>query len=135
MSWPLTLAALQDTLSSGPRLGRTSWTAVRSGSDTPVGHFSLTLLDGGRTVRIGRILLDPRLRNQGLGLQLIRSAISAADATGAKTQTLAVLEGNDRAAHIYLSHGFEPTGETTVVPVEGVGWTSIEMSRPAPGRL
>lgn len=60
---------------------------------------------------LGNIALLPEYQNRGLGAQLVRGVIAAADGLGVAV-SLQVLKSNPRARQFYEELGFTEAGET-----------------------
>lgn len=97
--WPLTVAQL---LLMDQLPGFTAW--VLTENEVPVGHFDLTVADS--EARIGRVIIDPSRRGNGLAHALIRSAVEQARAAGASSVALNVIAGNEPAIRTYRGAGF-----------------------------
>lgn len=70
----------------------------------PVGHFDLTQHD--ETFRIGRVIIDPERRGQGLAGTLIALAVAKGQALGGSRITLNVIAWNSPAIRTYQRIGF-----------------------------
>lgn len=82
-------------------------------------------------VRIGRLIVDPGKRGQGLGRLAVTSLVQhATEAYPQGTVTLGVFEQNVNARCLYESIGFRDTGAQRSVDVNGETWASIEMEKP-----
>ncbi|NUW31459.1 GNAT family N-acetyltransferase [Nonomuraea sp. SMC257] len=99
---------------------------------TPVGHFGLRLQPGGRSVRLGMVLVAPSARGRGRGAALVRAAVGAAFADFEVEQVeLGVYAHNERARTIYERLGFrEGERHPRSVEIGGEWWTSITMILP-----
>ncbi|MDI3331888.1 MAG: GNAT family N-acetyltransferase [Micrococcus sp.] len=87
-------------------------------------------------VRIGRVLVDPGQRGQGLGRAMMQLLIKRAAARpGVRRLTLGVFEGNRPARVLYESLGFADTGGRVPIQVGQQIWTSLEMKRELVGNL
>ncbi|MFG3000852.1 GNAT family N-acetyltransferase [Streptomyces sp. NPDC048340] len=129
--WPLDDAQL-DAYAAEP--GRHIWTAVRGGDPegpaVPVGHISLN------GTRLGRVLIAPEARGQGLGEALLTLVIRRAfGELGLPDIGLGVWAHNTAALHLYEKLGFR-TEEILpgVEEVDGVPWTAVQMRLEAPDR-
>ncbi|PFG39898.1 acetyltransferase (GNAT) family protein [Georgenia soli] len=60
--------------------------------------------------------VDPYARGSGAAALLVSAVREAAAAEGARTLTLFVADGNDRARHLYERLGFRSTGERQALP-------------------
>ena len=58
----------------------------------------------------------PEARRAGVGDQLVRAVIDFARACGYERLYLDVADENAPAIGLYAKHGFEPTGEATLMP-------------------
>jgi len=101
LQWPLTAKQLADMEQID---GMTAWVLVDSASSSPVGFFDLIVKH--RLARLGRVIIDPQRRGQGLGHALVRFAIRQARQLGATELTLNVIIGNDPAIRAYERTGF-----------------------------
>ncbi|NUW40081.1 GNAT family N-acetyltransferase [Nonomuraea rhodomycinica] len=98
----------------------------------PVGHFGLRLQPGGRSVRLGMVLVAPSARGHGRGAAMVRAAVGVAFADPEVEQVeLGVYAHNERARTIYERLGFraEETHPRSI-EVGGEWWTSITMILP-----
>lgn len=87
-------------------------------------------------VRIGRVLVDPGQRGQGLGRAMMQLLINRAAARpGVRHLTLGVFEGNRPARALYESLGFVDTGGRVPIQVGQKIWTSLEMKLEFVGNL
>ena len=131
LDWPLTDAELRAYVDEGAR-GRLIWTAVTVEAGAPVGHASLLIRDGGPVGRLGRILICPTRRGEGLGRALMDACAQAAFAVdGVQTLTLGVYSHNVRALRLYQSLGFSEVARAPAAfEVDGERWTGIEMELP-----
>jgi len=84
--------------------GTTAW--VMEVEQRLAGHAQLTC--SGNAVRLGRVLIDPPQRGQGLGHRLVTSAIEQARQQGAVRIDLSVLADNQAARRLYATLGFTP---------------------------
>jgi ribosomal protein S18 acetylase RimI-like enzyme len=89
-----------------------SWIVREDGQ--PIGYLILTLgysvEYGGRDGFIDDLYLVPAARGRGVGGKLLEFALASAAALGIKTLHLEVEPGNQPAARLYRSAGFEETG-------------------------
>lgn len=60
------------------------------------------------------IVVDPKLRGQGIGSQLMEQAIAFAHSKGCRRITLLLDADNDSAKKFYLSHGFSHSNMVTM---------------------
>jgi RimJ/RimL family protein N-acetyltransferase len=130
--WPLStnqLRAYFEESRSGQRL---LWSADAIKDGALVGHASLALKAEGAVGRLGRVLVDPARRGEGLGRALVTSAVTAGFAqTRIDTLTLGVYRHNTAAHQLYESIGFLAT--QTPIAATTIGdrsWDSIEMQLP-----
>jgi ribosomal protein S18 acetylase RimI-like enzyme len=70
-----------------------------------VGHFDVTVV--GHVARLGRIIIDPRLRGQGYAVPLVTLAVERAQQVGASTARLNVVANNTPAVRAYRRAGFD----------------------------
>jgi RimJ/RimL family protein N-acetyltransferase len=70
-----------------------------------VGHFDLTL--AGHVARLGRVIIEPRLRGQGLAVPVVTLALEEARQIGATTVRLNVVANNIPAVRAYRRAGFD----------------------------
>lgn len=82
--------------------------AVRSEDDALVGYLFGSIGEG--VFHINNIAVDPRVRRQGVGRKLLRSALAQASRRGAKTATLEVRASNLTAQALYREFGFTVVG-------------------------
>lgn len=80
------------------------WIAELGGSHA--GSLALTD-EGNDTAAVRWFVLDPRLRGEGLGRQLMVELVAFAKGAGYATVGLETFTDLRAAAHIYRSHGFE----------------------------
>ncbi|MFJ4467202.1 GNAT family N-acetyltransferase [Streptomyces sp. NPDC089424] len=59
-------------------------------------------------VELARLVVDPDIRGQGLGRELVRRLLARAVEAGFDDVFMRVHPGNDRALRCYLGAGFEP---------------------------
>lgn len=93
---------------SAERGDRLLFKAVDRESGEAVGHIELGAIDRrNRSLRIGRVLVDPSLRGRGLGDAMMRAALSQAfDEMEMHRVDLWVFEENARAITCYERVGF-----------------------------
>ncbi|MCP2344513.1 GNAT family N-acetyltransferase [Nonomuraea roseoviolacea] len=106
---------------------------VATGPDgTPVGHFGLRAQPGGRSVRLGMVLVAPSARGRGRGAAMVAAAVGAAFADPRVERVeLGVYAHNERARRIYERLGFREGEEhPRSVEVGGAWWTSTTMILP-----
>jgi len=135
--FPLTrehlLGHLRESAERGDRL---IFKAVESGGGgEAVGHVELGAIDPrNRSLRIGRVLIDPARRGQGLGAAMMRAALAKAfGELGMHRVELGVFDVNPRAIATYERVGFRRDGvrrESFEVP--GGYWSEVVMSVLAP---
>lgn len=119
-----------------PTTGRRESLVLRAGSAA----VATGALEGRRPgeVRIGRVLVDPGQRGQGLGRSMMQLLINrAATRRGVRHLTLGVFEGNRPARALYESLGFVDTGCRVPIPLRTVlsphrcfGWAFAELLVP-----
>lgn len=81
---------------------------VRSADDALVGYLFGAIGEG--LFHINNIAVDPRVRRQGVGRKLLRSALVQASRRGARTATLEVRASNLTAQALYREFGFTVVG-------------------------
>jgi [ribosomal protein S18]-alanine N-acetyltransferase len=81
---------------------------VRSEDDTLWGYLFGSIVEG--TFHISNVAVDARVRRQGVGTKLLRSALVQASRRGAKTATLEVRASNLTAQALYRDFGFTVVG-------------------------
>ncbi|MBP0935019.1 GNAT family protein [Streptomyces goshikiensis] len=130
-SWPLDEAQLT-AYAAEP--GRHTWTAVAPGTGRPVGHISLRRHQDAPGARVGRVLLAPDARGQGLGEALLTLAVERAfGELGLPELDLGVYAHNTPAVRLYEKAGFRTHRVIRdVEQVDGVWWTALQMRLPAP---
>ncbi|WOF22574.1 GNAT family N-acetyltransferase [Microbacterium betulae] len=107
MTWPLTVQQMQDMVAIR---GSTPY-AVVTVSDDLVGHFDLTI--DGTIARLGRVIVSPALRGQGLPADVVDLAFAQARRLGADAVHLNVIAANVPALRTYWRAGFATTeGDT-----------------------
>ncbi|MEV7523264.1 GNAT family N-acetyltransferase [Streptomyces sp. NPDC091371] len=123
-SWPLDDAQLT-AYAAEP--GRRTWTAV-SRDGRPVGHASVA------GTRLGRVLIAPGARAQGLGRALVSQAVELCFGELALPEiTLGVWSHNTAAIRIYEDLGFRTHQVIeNVEEVDGTPWTAHQMRLPSP---
>jgi RimJ/RimL family protein N-acetyltransferase len=130
--WPLSTGQLHAYFEQSRSGLRLLWSAVTTQDGALVGHTSLAIQAQGATGRLGRVLVDPGRRGQGLGRALVTAAVAAGFAqTRIDTMTLGVYRHNTPAHRLYESIGFSST-QTTIAAttVADQSWDSIEMQLP-----
>ena len=68
--------------------------------------FSWTVERGGNVAWLDELYVVPRMREHGIGGELLGEAIAAAQAAGCLTMELEVETSHARAEHLYRRHGF-----------------------------
>lgn len=86
--------------------------------------------------RLGRVLVDPAQRGEGLGRALVTSAVTAGFAqTRIDTMTLGVYRHNTAAHRLYESIGFLATQTTIAATTVGDrSWTASRCNYPTGGQ-
>jgi RimJ/RimL family protein N-acetyltransferase len=138
--YPLTREHLQGHLrDSAARGDRLIYKAVDAERHEAAGHIELGALDPrNRSLRIGRVLLDPAVRGRGLGAEMMRAALTRAFGEHqAHRVELGVFDVNPRAIRCYEGVGFRREGvrrDSFRVPeaLGGKYWSEITMSILAP---
>jgi RimJ/RimL family protein N-acetyltransferase len=130
--YPLTREHLQGHLrDSAARGDRLIYKAVDVDRREAVGHIELGALDPrNRSLRIGRVLLDPAARGRGLGGEMMRAALTRSfDEHRAHRVELGVFDVNPRAIACYERVGFRREGmrRDSFKAPEGY-WSEITMS-------
>ncbi|MET4001780.1 MULTISPECIES: GNAT family N-acetyltransferase [Arthrobacter] len=110
LTWPLSTKKLSE-MESNPNLS--AWIGSSDSNGKRVGHFDLT--QHGVSFRIGRVIIDPAQRGQGLAGLLVAQAVAKGQALGASRITLNVIAGNSPAIRTYERIGFRTT-PTSVEP-------------------
>ncbi|MGB4780335.1 GNAT family N-acetyltransferase [Microbacterium sp.] len=100
LSWPLTGIQLRD-LTVGSDLAAF---VVVEASGALVGHFDLGI--AGELGRLGRVIVDPALRGQGLAGRIVNLAVAEAARLGAERVRLNVISDNLPALRAYRRAGF-----------------------------
>lgn len=108
LTWPLSTEKLSE-MESEQNLS--AWIGASSSNGRPVGHFDLT--QHGETFRIGRVIIDPAQRGQGLAANLVALAVAKSQALGASRITLNVIAGNSPAIRTYERIGFRTSPTST----------------------
>ncbi len=136
--FPLTRAHLESHLrDSAERGDRRIFKAVTGDGDAVgdvVGHLELGAIDPrNRSVRIGRVLVDPGRRGQGLGGAMMRAALAKAfEEIGAHRVELGVFDANPAAIACYERVGFQREGvrrDSFLVSAEPPRyWSEVVMS-------
>jgi len=122
---------------STEREDRLFFKAVQRESGEPCGHLELGAIDRrNRSLRIGRVLLAPAFRGQGLGVEMMRAALAIAfDELRMHRVELGVFDINPGAIACYERAGFRREGirrESFKVPgAPGASaryWSEVTMS-------
>jgi len=100
--WPPTVGQFEEL---AKRPGLSAWMAADDEHQAAWGHFDLTIQ--GRAARLGRVIIDPRYRGQGLGQTLTRAVIEKARGLGISEVRLAVVTDNEPAVKAYRRAGFK----------------------------
>jgi ribosomal protein S18 acetylase RimI-like enzyme len=88
------------------QIGDSQSVCLATGSAPPVAFAQFWTVTTG-SVHLGRIIVSPSVRGQGVGAVLVRQLISAAiAATGAVRLTLRVYSDNQAAIELYRKFGF-----------------------------
>jgi len=108
-SWPLKREELEEHFRKWGLEEENGWlmTALDE-TGRPVGHFLMRLADYEKeSVRMGFIVVDPRVRGRGCGREMMEKALLYAfEVLGMKTVTLGVFENNPAAKKCYEAAGF-----------------------------
>ncbi len=91
-----------------------------------VGFVEIELDDADSSGVMSRLFVGPEHQSTGIGTLLHDRALDELRAWGCRTARLTVIEGNDRAAAFYRSHGWIPTGERT--PFDDHGRTLVDVT-------
>lgn len=108
LTWPLSTEQLSE-METEQNLS--AWVGASSRNGRLVGHFDLT--QHGETFRIGRVIIDPAQRGQGLAATLVALAVAKGQALGASRITLNVIAGNLPAIRTYERIGFRTSPTST----------------------
>lgn len=111
--FPLTREHIDGHLrDSAERGDRRIFKVVEEGSGDAVGHIELGAIDPrNRSLRIGRVLVDPARRGQGLGIAMMRAALDMAfRELGMHRVELGVFDVNPAAIACYERVGFRRDG-------------------------
>ena len=130
--WPLSASQLPAYFEESRSGQRLLWSAVAMKDGALVGHASLALKAESAIGRLGRVLVDPARRGEGLGRALVTSAVTAGFVqTRIDTMSLGVYRHNTAAHRLYESIGFLATQTTIAATTVGDrSWDSIEMQLP-----
>jgi len=101
LTWPLSTLQLSE-MESDQNLS--AWIGESSRDGGTVGHFDLT--QHVETFRIGRVIIDPAQRGQGLAATLVALAVAKCQELGASRIALNVIAGNSPAIRTYERIGF-----------------------------
>jgi RimJ/RimL family protein N-acetyltransferase len=133
--FPLTREHIEGHLrDSAERGDRKIFKAVEEERTEAVGHIELGAIDPrNRSVRIGRVLVDPARRGQGLGAAMMRAAVDMAfRELGAHRVELGVFDVNPAAIACYERVGFRHDGvrrDSFLASAEPVRyWSEVIMS-------
>jgi RimJ/RimL family protein N-acetyltransferase len=132
-AFPLTREHLRRHLQESAERGdRLIFKAVETASGAACGHIELGGIDQrNRSLRIGRVLLDPAVRGRGLGVAMMRRAVAVAfGQLGMHRVELAVFEVNPQAIACYERAGFRQEGmrRESFLGTGGEFWNDIIMS-------
>lgn len=100
-----------------------------------IGHLLMRLANfEDNSLRFGFIVVDPRLRGKGYGVQMISLALKYAfEILGVKRVSLGVFENNPAARKCYEAAGFRETGyDPDYFDYHGKSWGCIEMEAVKP---
>ena len=100
LSWPLTVRQLQEVTEASALAP----SVVVAASGELVGHFDLRLEE--RAAWLGRVVVDPSLRGQGLARGVVELAVGEAHRLGAHRVRLNVISSNVPAVRTYRRVGF-----------------------------
>jgi RimJ/RimL family protein N-acetyltransferase len=123
-SFPLTLDQLEAHLANaGER--RRILKAVRPPEEM-VGHVELAILPEHRVASVGRVLIAPGLRGQGLGTALMREVVRLGfDGLGLHRLELSVFDFNTAAIRCYERVGFRREGVAREARRASTGYWSV----------
>ncbi|MEZ8826082.1 GNAT family N-acetyltransferase [Vibrio amylolyticus] len=123
-NWPLKT----DELITHSKLSGLDFYTLNDG-DTLLGFIELVRVSH-TEMRLCRVVVTPNIRGQGLGKQLVKSAVEhIKNNTSCTTVTLAVFSANELAFHCYQSLGFEPIDKGPKHHnVDGELWPLLQMS-------
>jgi RimJ/RimL family protein N-acetyltransferase len=112
--FPLTREHLEGHMRESAELGdRLLFKAVDPDEGKVIGHIELGAIDHrNRSLRLGRVLLDPQARGRGLGTGMMRSALTLSFETMFQMHRveLGVFDVNPRAIACYERAGFRYEG-------------------------
>ena len=132
--FPLTREHIEGHLrDSAERGDRRIFKAVEERSQEAVGHIELGAIDPrNRSIRIGRVLVDPARRGQGLGAAMMRAALATAfQELGAHRVELGVFDVNPAAIACYERVGFRRDGvrrDSFLAGEPATFWSEVIMS-------
>lgn len=131
--FPLTCEHIEGHLrDSAERGDRQIFKAVEEGGGAAVGHIELGAIDPrNRSVRIGRVLVDPERRGQGLGGSMMRAALRKAfEELRAHRVELGVFDVNPAAIACYERVGFQRDGvrRDSFLAMGETYWSEVVMS-------
>jgi len=132
-AFPLTREHLRRHLQESAERGdRLIFKAVETASGAVRGHIELGGIDPrNRSLRIGRVLLDPAVRGRGLGVAMMRRAVAIAfDQLGMHRVELGVFDVNPQAIACYERAGFRKDGmrRESFLGSGGAYWSEVIMS-------
>lgn len=107
LCWPLNAGQLRQMEEIE---GYSAWVLMDATTGTVVGHFDLTVDD--HIARLGRVIVAPDRRGQGLSHVLIDNVIELAKRLDAWQLALSVIAGNEPAIRTYARAGFRPTSSS-----------------------
>ncbi|WP_104131504.1 GNAT family N-acetyltransferase [Cryobacterium sp. M91] len=102
LTWPPTVEQFEEI---AKRPGLSASVVDDDESQAAWGHFDLTVQGG--SARLGRVIVDPRCRGQGLGHTLTQAVIEKARGLGVSKIRLAVVTDNEPAVKAYRRAGFK----------------------------
>jgi ribosomal protein S18 acetylase RimI-like enzyme len=77
-------------------------------------------------VHLMAMWVHPALRGSGAASALVQAVLEWAEARGANSIRLDVIDGNDRARRLYERHGFAVTGHIAMRPRDGAREVQME---------
>ncbi len=99
-----------------------------------VATASLFAKDGGRLLRVGRVIVDPERRGEGWGRRVMEEVLALTDADPSVLATeLGVFTHNEVARGLYERLGYRPVPGGVSVEVDGQRWRTDELIRHRPG--
>ena len=128
--WPLDNNQLEQTISKAKKSNSTYLLLTFIKDRSVVGYIELRILDSNEnTARIGRVIIDPKMRGKGLGHNLINSikeyAYSKLDV---QKLTLGVFSFNQNAISLYLKNDFIITDQKKkTIDFENEKWDLVLM--------